>query len=248
MSQRLLQLTVAAVRVWTRVYTWKLPPAVREARRAEVESDLWESAHDPDPARRSHLPLRIVARLLLGIRDDLGWRLEQEDAMTGSRRLQIALTFLVVSLLVSWIVLISRSAIPPLPEAPQMPARVHVPPPPPPPPPPSADGRAAQDIPFIYGETSYVATGAVTSPRTINFVRPVYPPIAVWSGVRGIVGVEATVDERGRVAEARVVQRAHWVLEQSALNAVRQWQFEPTTIDGVPVPVVITATVDFSQR
>jgi hypothetical protein len=39
---------VACVRRWTCVYTWRLPPAVRDARREEIESDLWESSHDPD--------------------------------------------------------------------------------------------------------------------------------------------------------------------------------------------------------
>jgi len=74
----------------------------------------------------------------------------------------------------------------------------------------------------------------------------VYPPIALWRGITGRVGVAATIDERGRVAEARVVEPAHWLLNQSALNAVRQWEFAPTTSNGAPVPVTIVATVRFT--
>lgn len=55
------------LRWWTRVYTVAMPAEERERRRAEVESDLWESLRDPVGARQ------ILARLLLGVADDIGW-------------------------------------------------------------------------------------------------------------------------------------------------------------------------------
>jgi hypothetical protein len=60
--------SMALVRWWTAAYTSGLPPAIRDGRRAEVESDLWESTHDPsgDP--------QLFPRFLLGIIDDLRWR------------------------------------------------------------------------------------------------------------------------------------------------------------------------------
>jgi len=65
------------MRWWTRCYTAGLPLALREARRAEVESDLWESLADGGTARH------ILARLALGIVDDLTWSLTLMD--TDSR-------------------------------------------------------------------------------------------------------------------------------------------------------------------
>jgi len=60
---------VAITRWWTRVYTFGLPPELRAIRRAEIESDLWESLHDPDNAHPQILP-----RLAGGVVDDVCWR------------------------------------------------------------------------------------------------------------------------------------------------------------------------------
>jgi TonB family protein len=245
MNGPLLRLAAAAVRLWTRVYTSGLPPATASARRAEVESDLWESAHDSDPEIRSHLFLQIAARLLIGIPDDLGWRVEQEEVMTGSfrRRLVVAVSMVgVVGLLfVLW--LAQPPGIPPPHSAPPVPARAHVPPPAPPAPP---GGVGAGEVRFIFGEASYAVRGTAPTPQRVRDVPPVYPPVAVHAGVQGVVAVEATIDERGRIEKARVVRSAHWVLEQSALDAVRQWEFTPTVVDGTRIPIVITAHVTFS--
>jgi uncharacterized protein (TIGR03435 family) len=78
-----LRLAVSCVRAWTRLYTWRMPPSFRETRRAEIESDLWEfqsdAAGDPVLGSARH----ILLRLLIGIPDDLGWRVEQE-ALAGT--------------------------------------------------------------------------------------------------------------------------------------------------------------------
>jgi TonB family protein len=246
MNDWLLRFAVAAVRLWTGVYTSGLPPATADARRAEVESDLWESAHDPDPDIRSHLSLQIAARLLIGIPDDLGWRLEQEDVMTGSVRQSVALALCAMGILgVLFVVWIAQPPfLPALPGAPVVTARTH---PPPPPPPPSQPGiTGAEDPRFVFAETSYAAHGTATTPQRLRDVPPVYPPIAMHAGVQGVVVVEAVIDERGRIEKARVVHPAHWVLDQSALAAVREWEFTPAVRDGAPIPIVITARVSFS--
>jgi hypothetical protein len=68
------------VRGWTRLYTSRLAPALRDARRAEIESDLWEF-HE-DARRRGATPtgiaVHMLLRLLLGIRHDLLWRAEHD--------------------------------------------------------------------------------------------------------------------------------------------------------------------------
>ena len=71
---------------------------------------------------------------------------------------------------------------------------------------------------------------------------PVYPPIARAAGIQGIVIIEATIDADGRVVNARIL-RSVPLLDQAALDAVRSWEYTPTTLNGVPVPVVMTVTV-----
>ena len=68
------------VRVWTSLYTFALPFEVRERRRAEIESDLWESAHDPDVPRHA-----VILRLVKGMPADLLWRVEIMPAPEQAR-------------------------------------------------------------------------------------------------------------------------------------------------------------------
>jgi TonB family protein len=114
---------------------------------------------------------------------------------------------------------------------------------PPPPPPPPVPG--AGEIEWVYADTSYVATGNAKAPRKITDVRPVYPPMAISLGVQGTVVVEAAIDERGRVVSARIVESVR-LLDQSAIDAVRQWQFEATTERG-GTPTRITVEARFVQ-
>jgi protein TonB len=57
--------------------------------------------------------------------------------------------------------------------------------------------------------------------------------------------IEATIDREGRVTEARLL-RSIPLLDQAALEAVRQWEYEPTLLNGVTVPVIMTVTVNFT--
>jgi hypothetical protein len=77
MSARLLPLVVAVARSWTRVYTRGLPSAHADARRAEIESDLWELQRDAERGRVWAPSAQVVGRLVLGAADDVSWRLEQ---------------------------------------------------------------------------------------------------------------------------------------------------------------------------
>jgi protein TonB len=75
----------------------------------------------------------------------------------------------------------------------------------------------------------------------------VYPPDAFDQKVQGVVILEATIDTAGAVATARVL-RSIPLLDEAALDAVRQWQFTPTLLNGTPVPVIMTVTVNFSLQ
>ena len=87
--------------------------------------------------------------------------------------------------------------------------------------------------------------GDISEPKKIKDVKPAYPEIAQNAMVQGIVILEILVDQEGRVAEAKVL-RSIPLLDQAAIDAVTQWQYMPTLLNGAPVPVVMTVTVNFS--
>ena len=111
---------------------------------------------------------------------------------------------------------------------------------PPPPPPPSPPLPAA---PLPAGTVR--VGGNIKAPVLLARVAPVYPPIALSARVQGIVILEALVGVNGRVNDARVL-RSIPLLDQAALDAVKQWQYAPTLLNGAPVPVAMTVTVTFS--
>jgi protein TonB len=90
-----------------------------------------------------------------------------------------------------------------------------------------------------------VGFAGVRTPVKTQHVDPRYPAIAQAAGIQGIVIIEATISETGHVVGARVLRSVH-LLDQAALDAVRQWQFTPTLLNGRPVPVVMTVTVHFT--
>jgi protein TonB len=89
--------------------------------------------------------------------------------------------------------------------------------------------------------------GDVRPPAKIKDVRPVYPLLARTAKVEGIVIIEATIGRTGKVEDAKIL-RSHPMLEAAALDAVRQWEFTPTLLNGSPVPVIMTVTVNFTLR
>ena len=76
---------------------------------------------------------------------------------------------------------------------------------------------------------------------------PVYPAIARAAHLEGVVILEAVIREDGRVRDVRVL-RSIPLLDAAAVEAVRQWRFTPTLLNGEPVPVVMTITVAFRLR
>jgi protein TonB len=87
--------------------------------------------------------------------------------------------------------------------------------------------------------------GSIRAPTQISKVQPVYPPEALAAKVSGVVILEALIAADGRVSDAKVL-RSVPLLDQAAVDAVRQWAYTPTLLNGVPVPVIMTVTVTFS--
>jgi periplasmic protein TonB len=87
----------------------------------------------------------------------------------------------------------------------------------------------------------------IREPRKIVDVAPVYPQFAQMGHIEGLVIIEATIDTRGGVQAARVLRSVPF-LDEAALAAVRQWRYTPALLNGVPVPVIMTVTVNFTLQ
>lgn len=88
--------------------------------------------------------------------------------------------------------------------------------------------------------------GQVRPPARLVYVAPKYPPLALSSRVHGLVILEAVIAADGAVQDVRVLKSDHALLDPAATEAVRQWRFTPTLLNGQPVPVVMTVTVSFT--
>ena len=78
-------------------------------------------------------------------------------------------------------------------------------------------------------------------------VDPRYPPVAQAARVQGVVILEAVIGPDGRVTDVKVL-RSVPLLDEAAIEAVRQWTYTPTLLNGVAVPVIMTVTVNFQLR
>jgi len=120
------------------------------------------------------------------------------------------------------------------------PAPQHVAVPPPPreiPPPPMPVARA----PIHVG-------GQIQAPALAKRVEPVYPDVAVSARIRGVVILEALVDKEGRVVEVKVLRTPNQLLDNAAITAVRQWQYRPLILNGLPEPFVLTVVLTFELQ
>ena len=87
--------------------------------------------------------------------------------------------------------------------------------------------------------------GTIGPPRKIKDVKPLYPQIAVFQQARGTVIIEITIGTDGKVQDARIVHSVPQ-LDLAALEAVRQWEYEPTRVNGVLVALAMTVIVNFT--
>ncbi len=86
--------------------------------------------------------------------------------------------------------------------------------------------------------------GTPTPPKRVHGVLPVYPPEALAAGVHGVVVLEATISATGAVTDVEVLHSVP-LLDEAAVAAVREWRYEPALVDGEPLPIRMTLTVDF---
>jgi protein TonB len=101
-------------------------------------------------------------------------------------------------------------------------------------------GGQEQVVPIVPG-------GDVRPPRKLRDTPPVYPDLAIRARLEGQVEIECRIDTSGRVVDATVLHGPP-LLGPAALAAVRQWTYQPTLLNGVPVSVLMTVTVHFRLR
>ena len=86
--------------------------------------------------------------------------------------------------------------------------------------------------------------GQIKEPKKLKNVNPEYPGIARKARVQGVVQLECTISPQGKVTNVTVVKGIP-LLNKAAEEAVKQWVYTPTLLNGVPVPVIMTVTVNF---
>jgi protein TonB len=115
------------------------------------------------------------------------------------------------------------------------------PPPPPPPPPPTGEGKGLSDPAAIR-----IGQGIKPPVKIVN-VNPVYPADAKDAKVQGVVIMDVMIGPDGKVEQTKVL-RSIPMLDQAAIDAVRQWEFTPTLLNGEPKKVIMTVTVNFTLQ
>ena len=105
-------------------------------------------------------------------------------------------------------------------------------------------GTAAPPPPKVTPKRVSVG-GNVQAARLVNRVQPVYPPLARQTRISGTVKLHAIIGKNGAVEQLQVLS-GHPLLVQSALDAVKQWRYQPTLLNGEPVEVDTEIDVIFS--
>jgi len=103
---------------------------------------------------------------------------------------------------------------------------------------PRKEGSARGEDPFRPG-------GYVTAPVLLHRVEPLYPEPARKLRQEGLVSLQAIITAEGTVEELRLIGSAFPLLDEAALAAVRRWRYSPGTLNGRPVRILLTVTVDF---
>jgi len=101
-------------------------------------------------------------------------------------------------------------------------------------------------VPKVSVQRVRVSQG-VSQGLLIKKVQPSYPPLARQARIQGTVTLQAEISKDGTIENLRLMS-GHPMLAPAAIEAVKQWQYTPTLLNGVPVPVIMTVTVNFTLR
>ena len=115
-------------------------------------------------------------------------------------------------------------------------------------------GCSHEEIPTTHlSPVTVSAAGEVTHmawdepPKLIKIVKPKYPEVAREDGVEGRVILSIVVDKKGKVTKAEVIlSEPSSVFNEVALEAVRQYEFEPAKKDGKPIKIMMGHSIIFT--
>ena len=97
-------------------------------------------------------------------------------------------------------------------------------------------------------EIVYEPGGGVTLPKVVREVRPQYPPEVMQSGVQGTVTLRCVVQRDGKPGDITVYESLEPRLDEAAVEAMKQWEFEPGQRSGMPVAVRIAVEMTFTLK
>ncbi|MGB8951440.1 MAG: energy transducer TonB [Candidatus Aminicenantales bacterium] len=126
------------------------------------------------------------------------------------------------------------------------PDKILAPPPPPPPAPPAPPELKKQREEFEEGAVK--ARNVINPPRLLNKVNPVYPEEAIKTKLNGFVTLNVRTDKEGNVKTVIVLKSSNEIFNKPAIDAVKQWKYEPYFKDGEPKEVVFTVWIRFKLQ
>ncbi len=115
------------------------------------------------------------------------------------------------------------------------------------PPPPEPEPVKPAEPKVTPGMLVQLGQPGVVPPKSIRKVPAKYPDIAKQRRLEGVVGLSILVSETGKVLEVKIVKATNPILDESAMEAVKQWTYQPATKDGVPVKVWLPVSMSFQR-
>jgi protein TonB len=91
----------------------------------------------------------------------------------------------------------------------------------------------------------YRVGGKIQAPRLISEVQPIYPVLAKETKTTGKVTIDCVIDEHGGITQQKVLS-GNPLLVTAALEAVEQWKYQPTLLNGQPISIDMVVTVNFT--
>jgi TonB family protein len=113
---------------------------------------------------------------------------------------------------------------------------------------PSEDGAYFMMIVLTSGAMPSVQLEFAGGPKVLHQVIPAYPDELRRQGIEGQAELQVGIDEEGAVGGVKILKSLHPYLDNAAVQALKQWKYEPVYQNGVAVPAVITMTVNFTRE